>query len=121
MSDYGLPTQRTGDDNNPDPVDHTFEWDGDEVTIKLVPPTLGQIKRYENLGDDVGIEALEEIVDDHIEKPEIPAENMTMEEINCYVNGILDHGQNGGGDLTDEAQQYLDEHADGGNAPVSSG
>lgn len=121
MSDYGLPIDRTGDDNQPDPVEHTYQWDGDDVTIVLVPPTLGQIKTYEDLGDDTEIEELEKIVDKHVEKPEIPAEDMTLEEINCYVEGILDHGQGGGSGLVHEAQQYIDDNAEGGNERASSG
>lgn len=121
MSDYGLPIDRTGDDNTPDPVEHTYEWNGEPVTIELVPPTLGQIKHYEDLGGDTDVDELEEIVDTHITKPELPAEDMTLEEINCYIEGILDHGQGGGSDMVQNAEQYIDEHAEQGNAPASSG
>lgn len=120
MSEYGLPTQRTGDDTTPDPIDHEYEWKGETVKIKLVPPTLGQAKKYENLEEDAGIEDLEEMIDEHIVKPDIPAADMTMEEINCYTEGIFDHSNDGGGEITAEAQQYLDEHAEGGNAAASS-
>lgn len=111
---YGLPSLR-GEDNQLVPVDHTFEWNGEQVRIKLLPPTIRQVTEYEKLGTDVDVDRLEEIVDQHIVEPDMPASEMSMHEINCYIYGIQDHGAGGGeADLMEQVRNEL-ESRDSGN------
>lgn len=107
MTEYGLSTPRDPDTDDPLPVEHKYEWNGEDVVIELVPPTLDQLERYQEMGADVDTEALRDIVDDHIEKPDRPAGSMTVREINCYIRGILDYGEDGGGDRMDELREEL--------------
>jgi len=115
MTEYGLPHARDGADDEPAAVEHTFDWADGEVTIELVPPTLEQMKQYQNMGDDVAMDRLEAVVDRHIERPDVPAAKMTMEEVNCYVQGIMNHANRGGDDFIEEAREKLQEMAGEGN------
>ncbi|MFW5896336.1 MAG: hypothetical protein ACOCUA_03025 [archaeon] len=110
---YGLPTPRDEATGELLPDEHTFEWEtaGDvlDVTIRLIPPTLEQLERYQDLGDDVGVEQLREVVETHIIQPDIPASDMTVREINCYIYGIIDYGSDGGGSKMDEIRRMVEE------------
>lgn len=133
---YGLSTPR--DENNELlPVEHTFPFDGeydddvDEwvespewVTIRLIPPTLSQLKEYRELGEDVQededaddaeliekdddhLDDFKNIIDRHVIEPAIPADDMTIREINCYISGVVDYGKNGGGARMERRRQQL--------------
>lgn len=71
--------------------EHNYEFQGEEINIKLIPPTAEQLDEYEGKEEDMSATELAEIVDRHIVKPEIenPGE-YTMVELNAYVQGILD-------------------------------
>lgn len=114
MSEYGL-TQPRDDDGDPEPVDHTYEWDGEEVTIELVPPTLEQLKEYRDLGTDADMEELEKIVDRHVIKPEMPAAEMTEREVTCYMFGLRDYSESGGGERMQQVREAITERERGGN------
>lgn len=116
MSEYGLATPRDDETDDPLPVDHTYEWDEEEVTIELVPPTLDQLEEYQDLGGDVDTDRLRDIVDKHITKPDIPAGKMTVREVNCYIRGILDYGEDGGSDRIQQMREALQERNGRGNA-----
>ncbi|WP_459191821.1 hypothetical protein [Halosimplex sp. J119] len=109
MSEYGLPDIRDKD-GELQAVEHTYEWNGDDVTIKLIPPTIAEYESYEDLGDEAGAGELQEVVDDHLEKPEIAGEPTTAELL-CYVHGIVDYC-NGGGGFAGEVQEELDQRQD---------
>jgi len=89
MTDYGLPSRR---DSNGDrkPVDQTYEWNGEELTVKILQPTVAQAEEYEELGEDISPMKMAEIVRKHLVKPEIPADDMTVEELQCYSRGIFE-------------------------------
>lgn len=107
MTDYGLPTPRDskGDLKG---VDHTYEWDGQEVTIKLVPPTISQQEEYEELGEETTADELTEIIDRHLVEPDTSEIDITARELFCYVEGIVDYSIGGGSDLADEVQEELE-------------
>lgn len=116
---YGLPTPRDGE-NNLLPQDHSYEWNGQEVKIKLIPPTISQLEQYQNLGDDVEVDALRDIVDTHVEEPlkskGLNAGDLTVREVNCYVEGIIDYGDTGGKKM-EEVREAIEEREgrSGGN------
>lgn len=106
---YGLPEAR-----NPDgslkAVEHTFEWGGQDVTIKLTPPTDSQVQEYEALGDEASMDELRKIVDRHVEAPQY--DEYTMRELNCFITGIMDHAA--GGEMGEAIQAEIEARADGG-------
>lgn len=114
-SQYGLSGERD-EEGNIKTADHTFEWDGQEVTIKLKPPTLSQYEEYEDLGDDASVDEMETIVDRHVIEPDIPATDMTLREVQCYIEGIIDYGMNGGGNLADQVREELEQREASGNS-----
>jgi len=96
MADYGLPEVRDPDTGDLQPVDHTFEFDNDEVTIRILPPTLSEQEEYENLGMETGADELRDILEDHLIKPEPPADGeWSMRELMAYLQGILDYSTGG--------------------------
>ena len=108
MSEYGLPSVRDKD-GELQAVDHTFEWDDDEITIRLLPPTITEQERYEELGEDANAERLREIIDRHLVKPEIPEdEDLTGRELTCYLEGIVDYSVGGGSDLRQQVSEELE-------------
>jgi hypothetical protein len=112
MSEYGLPETRDKD-GELQAVEHTYEWDGEEVTIKLFPPTISEFESYEDLGMKAGADELQDVVDDHLVKPEIPEdEDLTMRELLCYVEGIVDYS-NGGTPRAAAVQEELEERGRG--------
>lgn len=113
MTDYGLPEARDSE-GKLQAVDHTFEFDGDEVTIKLVPPTKGDIEEYEQMDADVSASQIADVLDKHLVKPDLDPEEMTGRELNCYVEGIFDYST-GGGDFHEAVQAELEKRA--GEAP----
>ncbi|WP_089650089.1 hypothetical protein [Halobacterium hubeiense] len=114
MTEYGLPGHRDSDGNR-QPTDHTFEWDGDEVTIRLLPPTLSEVDAIENLPEDVDPETLRETISEPLVEPEL-AEDPTMPEVMVCMTGIMDYAYNGGSQLVREARSELDDReGDAGN------
>lgn len=114
MSDYGLPIARD-DDDNPEAVDFEYEWGGADVKIKLIPPTLEQIQQFRQQARADGGDALEqarELIDDHVVKPAIPKDKLTEREANCFLDGILAYGDEGGGPMMDEVRDDIDERQD---------
>lgn len=106
---YGLPSVRDRD-GNLKPVDYTFTYRGEEVTVRIVPPTAAEVDQYESL-DDPTATHLAEIVCNHIVKPDYDdPEELTMAEITCYSQGILTfHGGDGADELADALDERLGE------------
>lgn len=114
MTGYGLPSADG-------PQEHTYEWGGQEVTIKLVPPTLDQVEEYQDLGQDADIGEMRDVLRRHIKQPAKPPGEMTLQEVNCYIAGIMDHAESGGPEVVQEARDYLEENSDDeGNSATSS-
>lgn len=112
MTEYGLPSVRDKD-GELQAVEHEFEWDGDNITIKLLPPTITEQERYEQLGEDADAERLREIIDKHLVKPEIPDdEDLTGRELTCYLEGIVDYSVGGGSALRQEVAEELERRQD---------
>jgi hypothetical protein len=107
MPEYGLPSQRDAE-GNLQAVEHTFEFDDQEVTIKLVPPTFTQLEEYEDMGENVSTDELRTIIDKHLAKPDLKPGEMTVREVECYVQGIVDYDA-AGSDLAQAAQEELAE------------
>lgn len=105
MSDYGLPGLRD-EEGELKPQDHTFEWSGEEVTIKILPPTISQQEEYEELGMETTTEDLREILDEHLLKPDPKQVELTGREVLCYVEGIVDYST---GDRDGVAAEVLEE------------
>lgn len=106
MTQYGLPGIRENDGSRKK-VDHTFEWDGQEVTIRLIPPTISQHEEYEELGEEATAGQLASILDRHLVKPDV-GDDPTARELFCYLEGIIDYGVGGGGELGDEVRDELE-------------
>lgn len=112
MTQYGL-TGRRDNDGNRKAIEHSYEWNGEEVTIKLIPPTVSEAEEYEALGDDVSPTEMESIIDDHLEKPVI--NDMTVEELQCYAKGIFS-AVSEADDFAQSVDEELDKRsADSGN------
>lgn len=107
MSEYGLPSLRK--DGELQPVDHTYVYGDEEITIKLRPPTIGEQEQYEELGQDAETEDLEEIVRRHLVKPEIPEDQeLATRELFCYLEGIKDFSFGGNTGLAEAVQAELE-------------
>lgn len=112
--EYGLPVPRDRD-GELQSVEHTYEWQGHEVTIKLVPPTIADLREYEQFGDETETDDLMKVYERHIVEPSVPTDAVTMRELLCYIEGVIDYGAAGGSDLVAQAQEALDERSDPGN------
>jgi len=89
MSEYGLPSARDSDGDRR-ATDHSYEWNGQEITIKILPPTVAEAEEYEHLGDDVSPTEMANIIDKHLKKPEIDdPSDMTIQELRAYAEGIF--------------------------------
>jgi len=112
MSDYGLPDLRDKDGELQE-AEHTYQWDGQEITIKLIPPTISEYDQYVTLGEDADEDELRGIVDDHLVKPEIPSDqDLTMRELLCYTQGIVGYCRGDSGiaaEIRDELEERQDE------------
>jgi hypothetical protein len=112
MSDYGLPDLRDKDGELQE-AEHTYQWDGQEITIKLIPPTISEYDEYVSLGEDADESELRRIVDDHLVKPDIPEdEDLTMRELLCYTQGIVAYCRGSSGiaaEIRDELEERQDE------------
>ena len=109
MSEWGLTSERNSKGERK-PVEYEYEYQGEEVRVKLLPPTVSELEEYEELGEDTGAGELAEIVDKHIVKPEV--DDPTIRELFCYVEGIVSYGASGGNDFVAEARKELEERAD---------
>lgn len=109
MSDYGIPDIRDADGSLKG-VDHTFHWNGKEVTIRHVPITLSEQKEIEGQGTDIDIEVMEDFLDEKIVKPEVEGE-YALAEVMCYFEGIVDFATSGGGDVMQQAREELERRA----------
>ena len=109
MSEWGLTSERNSDGDRK-AVEHEYEYQGEDVKIKLLPPTVSELEEYEELGEDTDTSELAEIVDRHIVKPEV--DDPTIRELLCYVEGIASYGASGGNDFVAEARKELEERAD---------
>lgn len=110
MSDttqYGLTDERNSDGSRK-AVKHSYEFDGQDITVKLLPPTISEVEEYEQLQEKEEPEAseLREIIHRHIKKPEI--DDPTMREVQCYVQAILDYSLGGGNELAEMAEAELE-------------
>lgn len=108
MSEYGLSGFRDKDGKR-QTVEHTYTWDGQEVTIKLDPPTISQQEEYEQLGEEADSERLREIVDRHVVEPSIPEdEEWTTREVMCYLEGIINFSVGGGGEMGEAIRDEIE-------------
>jgi hypothetical protein len=113
MTEYGLPDVRDPDSGELQAVDHSYTFDGQDVTIQLVPPTISQFEEYEQMGTDVDVDELFVVVDEHLVKPEIDRKDATVRELTCYLQGIIDYGVGGGSNFMQGVRRELEER-DGG-------
>lgn len=111
MTEYGLPNRRDSEGNRK-AQEHSYEWNGQEITIKIIPPSVAQAEEYEALGDDIAPTEMAEIVNKHVEKPQIEAEDMGMDELLCYAEGIFDYVQ-GGDDFEAAVDAELEQRESG--------
>lgn len=110
---YGLPTPRDKDGELL-PVEYTYDWQGQTVTIKAIPPTVSELDTYEDLGLETTFGDLYEIVDQHLVKPELPdPKETTGRELSCYLQGIMNIGGGDGVDMAEAAREALEERTDG--------
>lgn len=117
MTEYGLPSVRDRE-GDLQAVDHTFTFDGDEVSIRFTPPTIAEYEDLEEFQQrqDVDPDELENVVRDYLVKPDIPEDqSLTFRETLAYLQGIMDYSTGGAG-LNEEIVEKLDEiQAEAGN------
>jgi len=107
MTDYGL-TGLRDKDGEIQPVDYTYEWNGQEITIKLRPPTIAEQEEIEQLDDDAPAGELEDLLSRHILKPEIK-DSWTTREMWAYIEGLMRWSMgDDAGDLADELADELE-------------
>lgn len=109
MTEYGLPSRRDNDGNRV-ATEYAYTWQGEEITIKMLQPTVAEAEQYEELGDDVKPSKMAEIVNKHLVKPEIDADDMTVEELMCYAEGIFS-ATSESADFAAEVDKELSERA----------
>jgi hypothetical protein len=110
MTEYGLPGHRDNDGNRK-PVDYTFEWNGDDVSIRILPPTLSEMDYIEQLPEDVDPDTLRDAIIDILVEPELD-DNPTTTEIFAYMVGIQQYAYSGGSPIAQEAREELDRRGD---------
>lgn len=113
MSEYSLTDERD-EDGNRRPVDHTFMYAGSEKKIKILPPTISQVERFEEMEkkDETSIDELMGVFGEHVVKPDI--DDPTMREAEAMAEGLLDYIENGN-QLAQDAQEELNKRGDSGN------
>lgn len=113
MTEYGITKERDSEGNRK-PVDHTFEFGGESITIQLIPPTISEVEELEELEEksDVKVSDLMGVYDDFIVKPDV--DDPTMTEANAFAEGILDY-VSGGTDLAELAQEEIEARGGSGN------
>lgn len=111
MSDYGLAGLRDKD-GDLQAVDYSYEWNDDEITIKLRPPTIAEQEELEDLDDDAGPDELEEILERHIVKPEIKG-SWTTREMWAYMEGIIKYSTGDEDGVADEIAAEIERRSDG--------
>ena len=112
--EYGLPGFRDSEGNRK-PQEHSYQYKDQPVNIRLIPPTVSEIEEYEDMGEDVGREKLQDVFDRHVLKPEVSdVGELTIDELKAYVQGIIDYAQDGN-DLAVAARDELEDRATAGN------
>lgn len=107
-SQYGIPDLRD-EEGGLREVDHTFQWNNSDVTIRITPPTIGQIEKYQRLGDEAEPEEIKDVLKDHLVKPEVDYNDLTATEMLCYATGIMDHVSGGStGGLSSAVKEELE-------------
>lgn len=114
MTDYGITKERDSEGNRK-PIDHTFEFGGEEVTIQIMPPTISEVEELEQLENEDEIDAsrLNEMLSEFIIKPEV--DDPTMKEANAFAEGLMDY-VSGGTELAQAAQEELESRGGSGNS-----
>lgn len=110
MSQYGIPNLRDADGQLKG-VDHTYEWNGQEITIKHIPITSSEQQEIESHGRDIDVEVMQNLLDKKIVKPEVEGE-WSLAEILCYFEGIVDFAGGGGGEVMAQAREELERRAE---------
>lgn len=111
MSDtYGIPDIRDASGDFKD-VDHSFEWNGQEVIIKHIPLTAPEQQRIEDQGEDLDMEFMANILDEKMVEPAPPDGDWALAELTCYFEGIVDFASGGGNEMMAQARQELERRA----------
>lgn len=113
MSEYGLQGLRD-EDGELKTQEHTYEWGDQEVTIKLKPPTITQQEEYEELGEDTEAGDLRDIMNQHLVEPQVDEEDLTMRELMCYLEGIMDYSVGEATGMAGDVQEELEARQDAG-------
>lgn len=111
QTQYGLPDARD-ESGQLKPADHTFEWQGEEITVRFYPPTATEVSEWEGMGEEMSPDDMADILDDKLIKPDIERP-YSLQELNCYVRAISDYAMESG-ELADEVDEELDRRGGGG-------
>lgn len=113
MTEYGITKERDSEGNRK-PVDHTFLFNNEEITIQILPPTISQVEDLEELEgkEDPSVSELMQTFGEFIVKPDV--DEPTITEANAFAEGILDYIE-GGTNLSEAAQEELETRGDSGN------
>jgi hypothetical protein len=116
--EYGLPNLRDDETGDLKPVTHTFTFDGDEVTIKFIPPTLAVTEEYAELGDRLDDETTAKMLSDILIEPDLAPDEFTQRELIAYPQGLKEW--NLGRDLSEALTEALESRGGGsGNSDPS--
>jgi len=118
MTEYGITGLRDAD-GGLNAIEHTFQFNGEPVTIEFVPPTISESDSLEEMleKEDLSPAEIQEPLNEYLVEPAIPdGDDWTLREFNCYIMGIYkwSMGQ-ADGTVPAEISDELDEHGDEGN------
>jgi len=110
---YGL-TDLRDKDGDLENVEFSYEWAGEEITIKFRPPTLSEQEEFEDLDEDEPAENLESLLDEHMVKPSVSEDSSwTAREMWCYITGIMRWSMGGENSLAADIEDEIDERTGG--------
>lgn len=121
--EWGLPGFRDGE-GRVNPIEHEFDHQGDTGRILFVPPSLTTIQEWQDLGEEMSVAQMNDIMDEYVLKPSIPDdEEWTGEEAMVFIREIANRTMQGvDADRAQAVAEALEERdtGDQGNSPQSS-
>lgn len=107
---YGLPDARDRD-GRLRPVDYEFDWKGQSIRVKFLPPTATEVSEWEEMGEDMSPSQMADVLDDKLIQPEIERP-YSLEELVCYVRAIAQYAMEDS-DIAEEVDAELAERSTG--------
>lgn len=106
---YGIPNIRD-EEGKLKGIDHTFDWNNQDITIKHKPLTVTEQQEIEEQGENVEVEYMQELLNKKMVQPSIEGD-WSLAEVICYFEGIVDFATGGGGEVMQQAREELQRRA----------